>query len=89
MNGRALRAADPGEPAELPDAWPRLGEIAVPTLFLVGCLDAEEIRVIDEQASALIPGARLHFLDGVAHLPHLENDPATLDAIVAFVDELG
>lgn len=89
MNGRALQAADPGEPAEPRDAWPRLAEIAVPTLFLVGRLDAEEIRVVDEQASTLIPGARLRFLDGVAHLPHLENDPVTLDAIAEFVDELG
>ena len=53
---------------------------------MVGRLDAEEILAIDEQAAALIPGARLRFLDGVAHVPHLEGDPATLDAIAAFVD---
>jgi hypothetical protein len=28
------------------------------------------------------------FLDGVAHVPHLEGDPATLDEIAAFVDAL-
>jgi pimeloyl-ACP methyl ester carboxylesterase len=88
MNGRALRAPDPGEQAELPDAWPRLGEIAVPTLFLVGRLDAEEIAAVDEQAAARIPGARLQRLDGVAHVPHLEGDPRTLDEIEAFVDAL-
>ena len=27
--------------------------------------------------------------DGVAHVPHLEGDPATLDEIAAFVDGLG
>lgn len=86
MNGRALRAEDPGPEAELPLAWPRLGEIAVPTLILVGGLDAEEVRVVDEQAAGLIPGARLRWLDGVAHVPHLEGDPATLDEIAAFVD---
>jgi pimeloyl-ACP methyl ester carboxylesterase len=85
MNDRALRAEDPGDQATIPPAWPRLGEIAVPTLILVGRLDAEEIQVIDEQAAGLIPGARLQWLDGVAHVPHLENDPATLDAIAAFV----
>jgi pimeloyl-ACP methyl ester carboxylesterase len=86
MNGRALRADPPGAEADLPPAWPRLGEIAVPTLILVGRLDAEEVRVVDEQAAGLIPGARLRWLDGVAHVPHLEGDPATLDEIAAFVD---
>ena len=86
MNGRALRAVDRGEEADLPAAWPRLGEIAVPTLVLVGRLDAEEILAIDEPAAGLIPGARLVWLDGVAHVPHLEGDPATLDEIAAFVD---
>lgn len=89
MNGRALRAEDPGEQADIAPAWPRLGEITAPTLLMVGRLDAEEILVIDEQAAALIPGARLRFLDDVAHVPHLEGDPATLDEIAAFVDGLG
>jgi len=89
MNARALRAEDPGEEAETPPAWPRLGEIAVPTLLLVGRLDAEEIVAIDEQAAPLMPGARLQFLDGVAHVPHLEGDRATLDELTAFVDAFG
>jgi pimeloyl-ACP methyl ester carboxylesterase len=88
MNGRALRAVDPGEQAELAPAWPRLAEIAVPTLIMIGRLDVEDIQAVDEQAAALIPGARLRFLDGVAHVPHLEGDAATLDEIVAFVDGL-
>jgi pimeloyl-ACP methyl ester carboxylesterase len=86
MNARALRAGELGTQGTVPDAWPRLGEIAVPTLFLVGRLDVEDIQIIDEQAAALVPGAELRWLDGVAHLPHLEGDPATLDAIAAFVD---
>jgi pimeloyl-ACP methyl ester carboxylesterase len=86
MNGRALRAEDPGDQAELAPAWPRLGQITVPTLVLIGRLDGEDIQAIDEQAAAAIPGARLRFLDGVAHVPHLEGDPVTLDEIAAFVD---
>jgi pimeloyl-ACP methyl ester carboxylesterase len=88
MNGRALRAADPGEPAELPPAWPRLGEIAVPTLIMIGRLDAEDIQSIDEPAAGMIPGAALRFLDDVAHVPHLEADPTTLAEIAAFLDAL-
>jgi pimeloyl-ACP methyl ester carboxylesterase len=85
MNDRALRAPDPGDEAALPDAWPRLASIAVPTLVLVGRLDAEDIVAVDEQVASLIPGARLRRLDGVAHVPQLEGDPATLDEIEAFV----
>jgi pimeloyl-ACP methyl ester carboxylesterase len=88
MNGRALRAPDPGEQAELPAAWPRLGEIDVPTLIMIGRLDVEDVQAVDEQAAGLIAGARLRWLDGVAHLPHLEADAATLDEIAAFVDAL-
>jgi pimeloyl-ACP methyl ester carboxylesterase len=88
MNRRALHAEDPGEQAELPAAWPRLGEIAVPTLVMLGLLDAEEIQAIAKPAAGMIPGARLRLLDGVAHVPHLEADPATLKEITAFVDSL-
>jgi pimeloyl-ACP methyl ester carboxylesterase len=88
MNRRALQGEDPGEEAELPAAWSRLGEIAVPTLVMLGRLDTEEIQAINEPAAGLIPGARLRLLDGVAHVPHLEADPATLDEITAFVDSL-
>jgi pimeloyl-ACP methyl ester carboxylesterase len=88
MNRRALHAEDPGEQAELAAAWPRLDDIAVPTLVMIGQLDAEEIQAIDEPAAKMIPGARLRLLDGVAHVPHLEADPATLDEIAVFVDSL-
>ncbi len=88
MNGRALRAEDPGEQAELPAAWPRLGEIAAPTLVMVGRLDAEDVQPINEQAAGLIPGAQFRYLDGVAHLPYLEGDPTTIDAPAKFVDRL-
>jgi pimeloyl-ACP methyl ester carboxylesterase len=89
MNGRALGAPDAGREADTSAAWPRLGEIAVPTLVLIGRLDAEDIQVIGEQAAGLIPNARLRFLDGVAHVPQLEGDPATLDEVSRFVDSLG
>lgn len=88
MNGRALRAKDLGEPAETSPAWPRLGEITAPTLVLVGRLDVEEIQAIDELAAGMIPDAQLRFLDGVAHVPHLEADPTTLGEIAAFIESL-
>jgi pimeloyl-ACP methyl ester carboxylesterase len=87
MNGRALRAESPGTLAEIPPAWPRLGEITVPTLVLLGRLDAEDIQAINPPAAEMIPNARLVWLDGVAHVPHLEGDATTLDEIASFVDD--
>jgi pimeloyl-ACP methyl ester carboxylesterase len=55
---------------------------------MVGRLDSEDIQAIDESAAGMIPGARLRFLDGVAHVPHLEADPTTLEDIAAFVDAI-
>jgi pimeloyl-ACP methyl ester carboxylesterase len=88
MNDRPLHAEDPGDQAELPDAWPRLGEIAVPTLVLCGRLDAEEIQAIAPQLAARIPDATLRWLEGVAHVPHLEGDPVTIEAIATFADSI-
>ena len=88
MNGRALRAESPGREAEMPSAWPRLGEITAPTLVMIGRLDAEDIQAINEPLVKIIPNARLVWLDDVAHLPHLEGDQKTLDEIVRFVDPI-
>jgi pimeloyl-ACP methyl ester carboxylesterase len=86
MNGRALRAENPGKQAEIPAAWPRLGQITVPTLIMIGRLDAEDILAINEPAATMIPHAQLLWLDDVAHLPQLESDPTTLEEIAKFVD---
>jgi pimeloyl-ACP methyl ester carboxylesterase len=88
MNGRALRAEDPGEQTEPPAAWPRLSEISAPTLVMVGRLDTEDVQPISEQAAGLIPGAQFRYLDNVAHLPQLEGDRTTIQAIAEFVDRL-
>jgi hypothetical protein len=46
------------------------------------------VQAIDERAAGIIPAARLRFLDSVAHEPHLEGDPTSLDEIAACVDAL-
>lgn len=88
MNGRALRAEDPGEEAEPPAAWPRLGEIAVPTLVMAGRLDAEDVQPINEHAVGLIPGAQFTYLEGVAHLPISRGTERRSNAIARFVERL-
>jgi pimeloyl-ACP methyl ester carboxylesterase len=88
MNAHALRAENPGKQVEIPPAWPRLSEVVVPTLIMIGRLDAEDIVAINAPAAEMIPNARLVWLDNVAHLPQLEGDPTTLMEIVRFVDSL-
>jgi pimeloyl-ACP methyl ester carboxylesterase len=88
MNGKALRAPDPGPRAEQVDTWPRLGDVTVPTLVLVGSLDMPDIQAVDEEAAGVIPGARLVRLDGVAHLPQMEADTTFLREIGDFVDRV-
>jgi pimeloyl-ACP methyl ester carboxylesterase len=89
MNARALDADDPGERHEDGAAWHRLGEIAVPTLVLVGEHDLRYIKENCAQLAAQVPGARLIDLPGVAHVPHVEADPTTLAEIAAFVGGVG
>ncbi len=72
MNGRALAADDPGEQRDDVGAWDRLGELAVPTLVLIGEHDLQYIKENCARLAESVPGARLVELPGVAHLPHLE-----------------
>ncbi len=63
----SLRAAGQGAMEPLHG---RLGEIAAPTLVIVGADDPARDRA--EAVAAGIPGARLAVIDGVGHAPHLE-----------------
>jgi pimeloyl-ACP methyl ester carboxylesterase len=89
MNRIALEAEDPGEQGDTVEAWDRLGEIAVPTLLMIGELDLQYLKEGVAHAAAAIPDARVVELPGVAHLPQLEADPATLAEIAAFVSAVG
>lgn len=55
-----------------PGAAERLGEVAVPTLVVVGTDDVEDIPAIARKLAAEIPGARLETIEGAGHLPSLE-----------------
>jgi pimeloyl-ACP methyl ester carboxylesterase len=88
MNDHALRAESPGNQAEIPPTWPRLADIAVPTLIMIGRLDAQDVVAINESAAEMIPHARLVWLNDVAHLPQLEGDATTVSEIVCFIDSL-
>jgi 3-oxoadipate enol-lactonase len=77
---RALLTANPQNlrppvelerPPEKP-ALPRLGEIAVPTLIVVGEWDIPDVHAHSGALEAGIPGAGRVVLPGSGHLPHLE-----------------
>lgn len=89
MNGRALAAeasGEAGDETDLPPAWDRLEQVAVPTLVLVGDGDVAHVRARAEATAGRIPGARLEVLAGTAHLPHLEAHPRCVEAIGGFLE---
>jgi pimeloyl-ACP methyl ester carboxylesterase len=88
MNERALRAADTGPTADRAAAWPRLGEICVPALVLVGNLDVSDLRAIGRLLAAALPNATFTELIGVAHLPQLEEPEVLSDVIATFISPL-
>ncbi|MGI8524494.1 MAG: alpha/beta fold hydrolase [Nocardioides sp.] len=88
MNGLALASPEPGEARQVDPAWDRLADIGAPTLVLVGEHDLRHVRENAAHLAATMPDARLVELPGVAHLPHLEADPATLREIADFVGAL-
>ena len=60
----------------------RYGEITTRTLVLAGALDQPDVREIAPVLAGEIPGATYRELEGVAHLPPME-DPATFARVVS------
>ncbi|HKQ18206.1 MAG TPA: alpha/beta hydrolase [Candidatus Eisenbacteria bacterium] len=55
-----------------PSAGERLGEIAVPTLVVVGALDVPFLGGVAERIEREVPGARRVVIEGAAHMLNLE-----------------
>lgn len=88
MNGRALAAPETGPARERPPSWPRLAELAVPTLVVVGQHDLPGIQRQCADLVAATPRARLVTVHDTAHCPMLD-DPETLNLLVLdFVQSL-
>ena len=64
-----------------PPAIQRLEQIRVPTLIITGERTDPDLRSIADLLQARIPNARKHILDGVGHVPNME-DPQTVNKIV-------
>jgi 3-oxoadipate enol-lactonase len=73
--------AEPEEELLVPDLSERLGEIAVPTLVVVGEEDVSDMHAIGERLVRELPGARLETIPDTAHVPNMER-PREFDELV-------
>lgn len=91
MNGRALRAPDPGEelPPAVPDAALRLSELELAILVLHGDLDLPHVQARGRRIAEEAPAARLCVLADCAHLPQLERPTQVAEAIRTFLTVAG
>jgi pimeloyl-ACP methyl ester carboxylesterase len=70
-------------------ALPRLGQIAVPTLIVVGEQDIPDVHAHCGAIQAAIPGAQRLVLPGSGHLPHLEIPDVFNRVVLEFLAEVG
>jgi pimeloyl-ACP methyl ester carboxylesterase len=70
-----------------PPVTERLGEIAVPTLVVVGAQDVPDVAQIADVLEGGIRGARRATVDGAAHLPSLEQPEALNALLLEFLDD--
>jgi len=66
-------------------ALPRLGEISVPTLIVVGEHDHPDVHAHCGAIEAAVPGARRVVLSGCGHLPQLEVPEAFNQLVLEFL----
>lgn len=69
------------------DYLPRLGEIVVPTLYIVGENDPAAPRAVMEDMAAQTPAADFFAIPQAAHLSNLERPDAFNNAVKGWLDE--
>jgi 3-oxoadipate enol-lactonase len=65
----------------VPDLADRLGEVAAPTLIVVGDEDVPDMQAIAERLEREIPGSRRETIANTAHVPSMER-PREFDELV-------
>ncbi|MEP7102039.1 MAG: alpha/beta hydrolase [Burkholderiales bacterium] len=88
MNGIALARPDFGAVTDPADAWDRLDQIRVPALIVWGSFDFPHYGPRMRSLAQRIAGAQTFVMDGVAHLPGLENPAVFNPAVAAFLASL-
>ena len=88
MNSLALHKPDLGGEVRPPDAWHRVGEIAAPSLLLVGDQDFTALIDRHEHLSEEMPNAFAAVLENVAHIPTLERPDLVNSMLLQFLDAI-
>ncbi|MXU66030.1 alpha/beta fold hydrolase [Oceanomicrobium pacificus] len=88
MNMDALRQPELLQEQEPPEAWHRVAEIACPVRIFCGTLDFPYKIAAAEYLAAQMPGAAFAPLDGMAHMPFLEDPALMAGRVGAFLDAL-
>jgi pimeloyl-ACP methyl ester carboxylesterase len=78
------REQPPAEPAK-----PRLGEIRVPTLILVGQVDIKDVQEQAKVLEAAIPDAKREVVPATGHLMYLEKPKDFAERVERFMDREG
>lgn len=73
-------------PLDVKPALPRLHEIHVPTLLLVGSADIPDVLVHAGAIAAGIPNSRLTLVPGVGHLMYLEEPAEFARLVINFIE---
>lgn len=71
-----------------PPAVTRLGELQLPTLVLYGTLDTAHIHAAGQYMAQNIPNATVVVMEGVAHLPSMEQPAAFNRHVLNFLAQL-
>lgn len=88
MHGIALRTPPVGANLDVAPAYPRLGEIAVPSLVIWGDLDFPFVQERCLHVANTVPDGSRHELSGAAHLPSLERPADVTELIATFINRL-
>jgi pimeloyl-ACP methyl ester carboxylesterase len=82
MNRIALANGISENSDQMINAWSLLTEVGVPTTVACGALDANHILLRSEELCKRIPVAKYLVLNGMAHLPCLEDPLAVAELII-------
>lgn len=86
MNAIALRSPPSGASLDVAPAFPRLGDIQMPSFVIWGDLDFPHIQERCRHLASAIPNGSGHELAGAAHLPSLEQPAEVTRLLTEFLD---
>jgi pimeloyl-ACP methyl ester carboxylesterase len=87
MNRIALANGISENSDQMINGWSRLAEVSVSTTVACGALDANHILLRSEELCTRIPVAKYLVLNGMAHLPYLEDPLAVSELVIGAISD--